>query len=470
MFKTTFKIIIAVLLFINSATSCANGGHHIEVKVDGISDTTSYLAYHYGNRQYLKDTVDVDSEGRFAFTGNERIPAGMYMIVLPGQKYFEVIIDKNQHFEIATEMDRFVETMEFKGSPENTLFYEYISYLREKSREVAPIREKLNDPDISEEQRDSLQEKSKEVDKQVEARREEYIEEFPDCVFSLVLKAQQEVPMPTSTLGEDGTPDYDTSYQKYKKDFWQHIDFNDERIIRTPAYHSKLEHYFENVVIKKPDSVINEVDRIIDLAGKNDDMFQYTVWFLTNKYQRSQIMGMDAVFVHIVENYYKTGEVFWLNENQLNNIIERAERLKPILIGEVAPDIKMYKPDKSPLSLHDVEAKYTVIYFWDSECPHCKTKNPKLKDFYERFKDHGVEIFAVNTEADREKWLDYVEKNNLEDWINVHDPANKSGFRDKYDIYSIPLVFLLDENKKIIAKRINVEQLEDIITRQIEAR
>jgi len=99
-----------------------------------------------------------------------------------------------------------------------------------------------------------------------------------------------------------------------------------------------------------------------------------------------------------------------------------------------------------------------------------KLKTPKLKDFYERYKDHGVEIFAVNTEADREKWLDYVEKNNLEDWINVHDPANKSGFRDKYDIYSIPLVFLLDENKKIIAKRINVEQLEDIITRQIEAR
>ncbi len=81
--------------------------------------------------------------------------------------------------------------------------------------------------------------------------------------------------------------------------------------------------------------------------------------------------------------------------------------------------------------------------------------------------DKGVEIFAVNTETDREKWLTYV-KENFPAWINVHDPANRSGFRDKYDIWATPLIFLLDEQKKIIAKKLTVEQTEEIINMELE--
>lgn len=371
-------------------------------------------------------------------------------------------------FEIEAEANRFTETIKFKDSPENTSFYEYIRFIRKKSEEVRPIRQELNDPSISDERRDLLREKSEVIDHEVKDKREAHIEKFPDCVFSMVLKNHREIPMPETVVGEDGKPDHDASYREYKKKYWQYIDFDDERILRTPVYHSKLKNYFENIVIKHPDTVKREADRIIDSTRGNNEIFEYTVWFLTNKYERSQIMGLDAVFVYLVENYYKTGEVFWLDDDRLNNIIERAKRLKPTLIGKTAPDIKMYLPDKSPKNLHDVEAKYTVIYFWDTECPHCKTKTPKLKDLYEKYKNYGLKIFAVNTQTDSEKWLNYVEKNNLHDWVNVNDARNKSGFRDKYDIYSIPLVFLLDENKKIIAKHIGIEQVQEIISRDLE--
>ncbi len=468
MVKRIFKILIALFILINSTTACAKEGYHIEVQVKGVSDTLCYLAYHFGNRQYLLDSVDVDGEGRFTFAGEESLPGGMYMIVLPGQKYFELIIDESQHFEIETVMDEFVETIKFKGSPENSSFYEYIRYLRKKNQEVAPIREELNDPSISEERRETLREKSRFIDSQVDKKREAYIEKFPDCVFSLILRSQREVPPPEPVISEDGTTDYGASYRKHTKNYWQHIDFTDDRILRTPVYHSKLDHFFTNVVIKHPDSIINMADYIVDQVRENDEMFEYTVWFITNKYERSNIMGLDAVFVHMVEEYYKTGKAFWLDEEQLERIIRRSDRLKPILLGKTAPDIKMYLPDKSTISLHEVPATYTVIYFWDSDCPHCKRETPKLNDFYQRYKDHGIEIFAVNIEPDRERWISYVEKNNIEDWINVNDAMNRSGFRDKYDIYSIPLIFLIDEDKKIIAKNVDAEQVEDIISRKLQ--
>ncbi len=468
MVKKLIKILIPVFFLINSTTACATDGYHIEVRVEGISDTVCYLAYHKGDRQYLLDTVDVDSEGRFVFKGEEKLPGGLYLVVVPGQKYFEVIIDKNQSFSVETVMERFVETAVFEGSPENMAFYEYMRYLRKKGEEVAPIRQELNDPSIDEERREALREKSKMIDSQVRERREEYIEKFPECVFSLVLRSQREVVPPEQVVKEDSTIDYAATYRKHVENYWKHIDFNDERILRTPAYHSKIDNFFRNVVIKHPDSIISMADYLVDRTLDNDEMFKYTVWFITNKYERSQIMGFDAVFVHMVEEYYKTGKAFWLDEERLERIIRRADRLKPLLLGETAPDIQMYLPDKSTISLHEVEAMFTVIYFWDSECPHCNTVTPKVKDLYERYKDYGVEIFSVNTESDRERWLEYIDKNNIDDWINVNDIKNRSGFRDKYDIYSIPLIFLIDENKKILAKQIGVEQVEDIIRRKID--
>jgi thiol-disulfide isomerase/thioredoxin len=215
-----------------------------------------------------------------------------------------------------------------------------------------------------------------------------------------------------------------------------------------------------------PDSIIVEADRLVEKSRAHPEMFKYVVFFVTNTFERSQIMGMDAVFVHMVENYYMTGEADWVTPEQLERISERAMALKPLLIGKIAPDITMFTPDRSPLSLHNVDARFTVLYFWDSECSHCKRQTPLLKRFYERLHPKGVEIFAANTEADRNKWLDYVKTNGLE-WIHVNDPANSSGFRDKYDIWATPLIFLLDADKRIIAKRITVEQAEEIINREL---
>lgn len=467
--KETFIFFAIILFTLNAATnSCASEGYNVNVQVHGVSDTVSYLAFNYGDSQYLKDTADVDIDGRFTFLGEEKLPNGMYMIVMPGNKYFEVIINENQHFEIETEMDNLVKAMQFKDSPENSSFYEYLTFVREKREEVVPIRGELRDSLTTDERREILLNESKLIDQLVEEKQKEHIENFPDCVFSMMLKAQRSVPRPETIMEKDENIDFDTAYKQYKNDFWKYIDLSDERILYTPIYHSKLETFFENVVIKHPDSTIKEVTRVINKTKGNDKMFQYTLSHLGAKYERSEIMGMDAVFVHLVNEYYKTGKAFWIDDDRLERIIKRAERLEPILIGKTAPDIKMYRPDKSAVSLHDVEAKYTVIYFWDSDCPACKRKTPKVKDFYENFKEHDVKIFAVNTEIDRENWLNYIEENEIGDWLNVNDPANISGFRDKYDIYSIPVIFFLDEDKKIIAKRINVEQVKDILSKRID--
>jgi hypothetical protein len=79
----------------------------------------------------------------------------------------------------------------------------------------------------------------------------------------------------------------------------------------------------------------------------------------------------------------------------------------------------------------------------------------------------------VATEFDVDEWKKFLKEQKIEDWLNVADisfddegnPLANSDWRDKYDIYSTPVVYLLDKEKRILAKRINHDQLKEIILR-----
>ena len=194
-------------------------------------------------------------------------------------------------------------------------------------------------------------------------------------------------------------------------------------------------------------------------------------------------MGMDAVFVHMAENYYSKDQAFWVDSAQLAKIAERVRKTKPTLIGKRTPNVILQDTTESKwYNLYDVTAEYTILYFWDPSCGHCKKETPKLKTLYEKVKDKGVEVFAVCTEFETPDWKKYVRENDL-NWINVSDnpEINKTAvkylqfttleslnFRYTYDIYSTPRVFLLDADKKILAKRIGVEQLEEILEHKLK--
>jgi hypothetical protein len=74
----------------------------------------------------------------------------------------------------------------------------------------------------------------------------------------------------------------------------------------------------------------------------------------------------------------------------------------------------------------------------------------------------GAEVLAVNIQTDVDKWKKYIQDQQL-DWINLADPYVRSNFRKDYNINSTPKVFVLDKEKRIIARKIGVEQVKEII-------
>ena len=141
--------------------------------------------------------------------------------------------------------------------------------------------------------------------------------------------------------------------------------------------------------------------------------------------------------------------------------------LKPILVGTKVKNIVLNDSLGIPHSLYDVKSKYTVLYFWDPDCGHCQKITPKLKESYDKIKSKGVQVFAVCTEVEIDKWKKFIREKDL-NWINVADPELHNNFRHDFDITTTPQIFLLDENKNIIAKKIEVDTMNDILEKKFE--
>lgn len=464
--KRSFTILMFISLFFLKSVS-AQEGYQVKVKVAGVRDSMCYLANYFGDKQYLKDSCLADAQGSFVFKGKEKLGGGIYLVVIPGKRYFEVLIDKEQNFSLETDTVDFVKHMKIKGSQENTVFYDYLKFIGEKSKSIEPLRAEFETVKSDPVKSEDVRKRMAVIDSSVITYKDEFMKNNPDFLLTKVFKVTEEVKMPEIPKKADGSLDSLFMYNYYKAHFFDNIDLKDDRLLRTPVFHPKLEQYFKKLTLQMPDSINKEADQIIAQLNPGSEMFKYVVWWVTNTYETSNIMGMDAVFVHMVETYYTKEKAFWVDDAQLYKIQDRARVLKPILVGTKVKNIVLNDSLGRPHSLYDVKSKYTVLYFWDPDCGHCQKITPKLKESYDKIKSKGVQVFAVCTEVEIDKWKKFIREKDL-NWINVADPELHNNFRHDFDITTTPQIFLLDENKNIIAKKIEVDTMNDILEKKFE--
>jgi peroxiredoxin len=262
----------------------------------------------------------------------------------------------------------------------------------------------------------------------------------------------------------DGKEDTLFGYNYYKAHYWDGFNFKDDRLIHTPIYDAKLDEYMNKMVMPYEDSVIKEGDMLLAKVRGQKELFKYTLWWLTRNAESSKIMGMDRVFVYLVENYYMRGDAYWLDNEALGKYYDRASKIAPNLIGKVGAEIKMKDLDNKEVSLSGIKSDYTLLIFWDPTCGHCTKEIPAIDSLYQAvLKKKGVKIYAVRTEGDEKLWREFITKHKLTDWVHVYDPEHKSNYRTMYDVYSTPVLYLLDDKKIIRGKRLDHSNIMDVI-------
>ena len=252
------------------------------------------------------------------------------------------------------------------------------------------------------------------------------------------------------------------NYYYNKNHYFDNIDLTDERLIRTPILYGKLNAFFSTVVIQAPDSINKEIERIMKKCSGNPKVYQFVAVYLFNHFRESEIMGHDAVVVKLVDDIYLSGKATWVSKEFKDDLRKQIDRIRPNLIGKKAQNMIMDSYKGIFVSLYDIDKEFIILYFWEPDCGHCKEATPKLKAYYDQSKNDNIEVFAVCTTSDKAKWTKYIEDNKLT-WINGWDPQRATRFDFYYNVQSTPMVYILDRNKKIIAKKLAVENIASFI-------
>ena len=492
------KLLLVIVLCFSSFFAIAQSGYEITINLKNCNDTLVYLTYYQFDKTLIKDTCTSVKNGKIVFKGKEKLDKGIYSLVSQGKSiYFDFFIDDNtQKLELKSEASPNIgKELTALNSPMENEFFVYIQYINQQNKEFQAYKQdsKL----LTKKDTLALNIKQKEIEKNINDFEEKFLTNHRGTYIGDVMNLKVEKLLKDIPKTPKGKPDSIQIYNYYKKHYWDNVDFKDDATIRNPFFNTKIKRYFESVIVTHPDSVSVEIDKIMDKTKPGSLTYKLLLAHFTYTYETSKIMGFDKVFVHMSDNYFKTGKADGIYDDNevVQKIIKRADKLKPLLIGATAQDLFMIKAEDFPkmkamgfedaknseemtkiyyknidevskkyVKLSDVKAEYTILVFWDVDCGHCQKEIPILLEKYNELikEKKDVKVYSVYMQHEGEKYLKYIDDHKLP-WINVYDGAHYNNAVEKYDVYSTPVIYILDKNKVIKAKRIDADQVRIII-------
>jgi len=462
------KYIFPFLLFISSFAFSQN--YQIQLNLESASNKKISLAHYYIGKMYVDDTLRLDANGFGVLKGDSLLPQGLYKIYLDNKNHFDFILGGDQDLSISNATFS-SKSVKVSGAPETEEFVKYVAFLADLKKESADIRKKLKS--ATNEEKKDLEEQLAVLNPKLNDYWESVNKDYPNTFLAKFLLSNKVPTLDITTLPENVQQNDSllllARFQYQQKHFWDNFDYTDERFLYTPLLKPKIETWFTKVLYQNYDSVQPAVFEFLENVRSKKRIFQFaTSWFL-NSSVNSHIMGMDALFIDLAKTYYLSGEAFWATESSLEKIRENVLFIESNLIGKIAPDLTLESFDGEFINLHQIDKKITALLIYEPNCSHCKIFVPEFHDsVYKKYKDKGLEVFAIYSMDDKEEWGEFLADHNLFDWINVWDKDHISRFKILYDARKTPGVYILDENKKIISKNMTVKQVGNLMAKELD--
>ena len=470
------KKLLIFPLFLIATAAFAQNGYEIKVTLKPFKNEYIYLG-HYSGKQYpVVDSVKLNDKSEGTFKGAGKLGGGIYIVVFPAKnRFFEILVDEKQHFSVVADTLN-LSAKQFINSPDNNLFDAYQKYMNVKGQSIDSVQRGLKAATTS---RDSaaLTERLQKVNKEIADYRKDIIAKHPNTILTTLMYLMQEPQVPPAEKHPGGKYDSIYAWQYFKSHYWDNINFWDDRVSRTPAslFEDRVDKYFNTIVTPAADSVIREIDWMLGYASLSKEMTRFLLVKFVTRYLNMKYMWEDRVFVHLFEKYFSQKEYDWLTPGGKKIITDRAYSLMANIMGNQAENIIL--PDRAglPKALYSDTSRFTIVCFWDPTCGHCKELLPVLDSMYEKkWRANGVRIFAVakETEGTKKDWTEFIDNKHLEDWTHVYYSkadektridANVPSYSQLYDVQSFPTVYLLDRNKRIVAKKLTWQQTDEII-------
>ncbi len=463
-----------------------------------------YLVKYYFSYQFIVDSCKKVKNGKVQFKGKTELEKGVYAIVGQSKSslYFQIFVNEGQKFTISADFADMVNTFKTEGSKENETAFAYMKFMTNKSRDFEKVRNE------SKGRKDSLAfliEKQKVFTDETNKFESDFNEKNKGSFIIDFLNLSKEKYPTDIPKASNGRPDSIYQYYYYRNHYFDGMNLKDDRIMATPFFADRVKKYFEAVVSQNPDTLIQEVDKFLAKCTEGSDIYNIMIGYLTHSFENNKTMTFDnkgntitfeKAFVHMCDKYILSGKANGVyTEETVTKIRQKIDIMRNLLPGAKVPDISMfdtiggkalmkmgfdtarsstaisalYEKNISQITplyknLYQVNAKYTILVFWAEDCGHCQTEIPKLNENLKELKGKvDFKVFAVQTKGELfEKWRKFVVDKKL-DFINVYEGIPFNNLRDKFDIFATPVIYILDKDKKIKAKKLAAEQVVEII-------
>ncbi len=489
---------ISFALFFCLSFAQAQIGHEIKINLKNCKDTVAYLAYYQFDKLYISDTCKKVVNGNIVFKGKKKLEKGVYFLLSQEKgNYFDFIIDEqSQEQQIISDKSNLLENLTAINDKQNENFFTYIRFVSAKNKQFDAFKKSLK----AQKKSDSVAVVAKEfkiLNDEILQNDLNVITQNKEAYLSEIINLKTEKVAKDIPKASNGRADSIYSYTFYKKHFWEGVNFQEDATLRNPFFAGKVKQYFNTVVLQNPDSICVEIDKMMVKTTQGSKMNMSLLAYFAQTYEVPKIMGMDKVFVYLVDNYFKTGKAKGVyDDSVIKIIINKGNVLAPLQIGKTAPELymidvenhdnilkmgfdtaktseavtKIYNDNKAKIeklyvTLSSIKADYLILLFWDVDCGHCQKEIPKILKIYHDLliEKKEVKVFSVYTQNDFAAYKKYIVDNKL-DWINVYDGVHINNLEVKYDVVMTPVIYILDKNKVIKAKGIGSESIKSIIS------
>lgn len=458
---------LAIALLCMGASSAQTNTLNIHLQVTGFSSGRVYITGVCKNVQSMVDSAEIESGGHVYVKREKTLEPGEYMIVLPDGARLQILLDRDQQFSMQTNTEDLVGNMQVSGCLENELLYGYLKRnLANRTRfEALGAQIKI----LAEQKQDyaAFQTEQRRIIQMQQYFLDSLFQQYPYTLFTKLKRAEQ-MPTVDAVQRADGSLDYASQRQWMRDHFWDPVDFNDTRLLRTKVIFNKLIYYLEDLTPPATPEMIRSIDLLLEQVRDKPEYYRFFAEWIAQDFRMPEgpFMDPEAVQVYMVENYLTRERAFWADSIQVYAWQLRVEDKRGSLTGRKAQNIEAMDTSGNRRALYDIQSPYIALFFYHAACDHCKEEAPKLVQFYREWKAKGVEVFAVAMGTDDAEWKAFIDEFGM-DWTNVTDKDTK-GIYKNYSVPGTPEIYLLNPDRVIIGKHLRTAHLAWMIENDLE--
>ena len=403
----------------------------IRVEIENNDDSLYYLLKYKSDKSLIVIDSSTVVKGNKIFKHRSNYPEGIYVLADSRQNpIFELLLGKDQKFTINVGDLTRNETYIIKGAKETSDYFDIYAKTNYNRLYIKALESEI----------EHFPDNARKIDS-IKLNHNEYLESIKikdrNSFLRTYIGFNKEIIVPQ---------EYKDNYEQYIIDhYFDDISFRDVRILNTRLLKNKLDDYFNNYMSKQTtDVVLQKIDYIIyqttsryrdipqDLV--NHEVRDYILWYLYSKY-----FDNDIIYTHLSDVYFSKLEINNLTENIRKEIVKRADILRKITIGRLAPTFTYIDDEGKQIDLSEIDSKNTVLFFYKPDCQKCIREKRILGLIKKRQKN--LTILHINISE--------------ENYSNV-----SQDIAVQYDIKTTPTIYILDKDKRITAKNIKAEEIE----------